>query len=103
MVYSRVAAALAALAALSSCQMSGLLEKNEPLIPAETRAALADSCGAEDLAFMTGMRVGEVEFDTAERPVRIVGPKSAVTTDHSPERLNVNIDSSERITGFTCG
>jgi hypothetical protein len=49
------------------------------------------------------MRVAEVEFDTAQRPVRIVGPKSAVTTDYQPERLNVKIDASDRITGFSCG
>ncbi|WP_438990638.1 I78 family peptidase inhibitor [Lentibacter sp.] len=103
MNFKTITAAFGAIAALSACQMNGILDQNEPLIPAETRAALADSCGADDLAFMTGMRVGEVEFDARERPVRIVGPNSAVTTDLRPERLNVKIDSSERITGFSCG
>ena len=103
MYVSRITAALAATTLFTACQMNGMLEQKDPLIPATTRAALADTCGAGDLTFMAGMRVAEVEFDTAQRPVRIVGPKSAVTTDYQPERLNVKIDASDRITGFSCG
>ena len=103
MKFKTITAAFGTIAVLSACQMNDILDQNEPLIPAQTRAALADSCGAGDLAFMTGMRVGEVEFDARERPVRIVGPNSAVTTDLRPERLNVKIDGADRITGFSCG
>lgn len=103
MKFTTITAAFGAIAVLSACQMNGLLDQSEPLIPEATRAALEESCGASDLAFMTGMRVGEVEFDARDRPVRIVGPNSAVTTDLRPERLNVKIDSSDRITGFSCG
>lgn len=93
-------AAATAFATLAACQMGTTTTVNEATPPARTGG---DACGANDVGFMAGMRVADVQFDTAERPVRIVGPNSAVTLDHRPERLNVKIDASERITGFSCG
>ncbi|MCV2893630.1 I78 family peptidase inhibitor [Lentibacter sp. XHP0401] len=102
MKFTRFILAAVSLATMAACQTS--LPSDQ--IPQEAKlptTSKTDPCGANDLAFMTGMRVGEIKFDTLERPVRIVGPKSVVTLDHRPDRLNVDIDSSERITGFHCG
>lgn len=98
MLFIRFVIIAASLVALSACQLA----PTEPVGP-RVGDVSSDPCGANDLGFMTGMRVGEVQFDTVDRPVRIVGPRSAITMDHRPERLNVNIDASERITGFRCG
>lgn len=98
MSFVRFVVVAASLVALSACQRA----PTEPQGPGALEAS-GDPCGANDLSFMTGMRVGEVQFDTVDRPVRIVGPRSAVTLDHRPNRLNVSIDASERITGFRCG
>ena len=99
MKITRVIIAVSSLSAVAACQLAPPPEQTAPKQP----PASADACGARDVAFMAGMRIAEVSFDTTDRPVRIVGPNSAVTLDHRPERLNVTIDASERITGFACG
>ena len=34
--------------------------------------------------------------------VRVLGPNSAMTMDYRPDRLNVNVDAGNVITGFRC-
>jgi hypothetical protein len=36
-------------------------------------------------------------------PYRIIPPRARVTQDHSPARLNVEIDAYDRIVGLYCG
>ncbi|WP_298677019.1 I78 family peptidase inhibitor [uncultured Lentibacter sp.] len=97
----RFSASIAVIALISACQMAPT-NAPAPAYPPATHPTKA-GCGAEDVTFMTGMRIGDVKFDTSAGPVRIVGPNSAITKDHRPARLNVLIDASERITGFRCG
>lgn len=40
---------------------------------------------------------------TGARAIRWIRPGQAVTMDYSPSRLNIKVDASERIEGFTCG
>ena len=91
-------AAAAAFAALSSCQLSDI---KEPQAAAPQQPA-ADACGATELAFVVGMSATDVDFGT-RTAVRIIAPDTAVTMDHSPERLNVNTDKSGKITSLSCG
>ena len=75
MYVSRITAALAATTLLTACQMNGMLEQKDPLIPATTRAALADTCGAGDLTFMAGMRVARSHLIPQSVPYASSAPK----------------------------
>ncbi len=91
-------ASAATVVALSSCQLSDIAK---PDIPGPTPPA-ADACGATELAFVVGMTATDVDFGTRSS-VRIISPDTAVTMDHNPARLNVNTDTSGKITSLNCG
>ncbi len=49
---------------------------------------------------------GAAQFLREERltaPYRVIKPQSRVTQDHNPERLNVEVDSYDRVVGLYCG
>ena len=98
MQFKSFVASAATIAALSSCQMSDITQPEE----AAATPPSADACGATELAFVVGMAATDVDFGTRSA-VRIIAPDTAVTMDHSPERLNVNTDKSGKITSLNCG
>ena len=65
----------------------------------------ADECGAAALQHLVGQPVApnEAEFETDNRPVRLIPPGTAVTMDHRPDRLNVDLDENDVITKIWCG
>ena len=53
-----------------------------------------------------GGKAPDEQFLREERisaPYRIIRPRARVTQDHSPARLNVEIDEYERVVGLYCG
>ncbi len=96
MQFTRFIAGVAAITALSACQLNDTTE------PAVATAPSADACGATELAFVVGMVASDVDFGSRSA-VRIIAPDTAVTMDHNPERLNVNTDKSGQITSLNCG
>ena len=89
-------AVAATTAALSSCQLSEDLSKDNASMPD------AGACGASELSFMIGMVAADVDFGD-RHAMRILGPDSAATMDHNPARLNVHTDKAGKITSLDCG
>lgn len=63
----------------------------------------ANACGAEELQGLAGQPLAAFDPAQARGPVRIIGPDTAVTMDHSPARLNISHGADLRITAVTCG
>lgn len=98
MQITRFAFAIAGVAIVASCQMS-----DTGSTPKASEPSGLSSCGASDLGYMIGLRAAEIDFSGQSAPVRIIGPDTAVTMDHRPERLNVMTDKNGIITKLTCG
>ncbi len=64
---------------------------------------LEDSCGAEARAYLIGQRASEVDTDSLARMVRVIRPGDAVTMDHRPDRLNLDLDEDGVILRPWCG
>lgn len=62
-----------------------------------------ESCGAEALQHLVGQPQAALEDETISAPTRILPPGSAMTMDHRPERLNVDIDDTGTILRLWCG
>jgi len=87
-----IVAAIAALTIAPACQ------------PSEEDAVEAkDSCGAAGYQSAVGTPHEAHDFTDPDRPVRIIPPNSAVTMDHRPDRLNIDIDEDGVITRIWCG
>jgi len=65
--------------------------------------AATDSCGATGYSDRIGRDYKSYDFSAPNRPVRIVGPDTAMTMDYRTDRLNVDIDGRGRITRIWCG
>ncbi len=70
--------------------------------------ALADSCDTSALAKLVGKPFSaSVEADAKKQSgltnVRVIRPGMAVTMDFRPDRLNIDIDEKNIVTGFRCG
>jgi len=65
----------------------------------------AVECGAAAFQHLVGQPVtpNEAEIGSGDRPVRIIPPGTAVTMDHRPDRLNVDLDENDVITRIWCG
>lgn len=78
--------------ALSAC---------DELVPVETTEPT--SCGIEAY----GLSVGEIykkgQIDLSYDKLRVIRPGMAVTLDYRPDRMNIQLDASERISRFYCG
>ncbi|QYX56176.1 hypothetical protein K1T73_14070 [Roseovarius sp. SCSIO 43702] len=85
----------AALMALSACQTGE--DDSDATGPEQ------DACGASQYADRIGTDHEQYDFTAPDRPLRIIPPDSAVTLDHRPERLNVDIDEDGKITRIWCG
>jgi hypothetical protein len=62
-----------------------------------------DTCGAAAFSDRIGTPAQNHDFADANRPHRIIPPNSAVTMDHRPDRLNVDLDEKGIITRIWCG
>lgn len=60
-------------------------------------------CGADTLQDRVGDPVNAHDFDADGRPLRILPPDSAMTMDHRPDRLNVDVDKDGVIVRIWCG
>jgi hypothetical protein len=47
--------------------------------------------------------VERAQRDAGARTVRVIGPDDAVTLEHNPQRLNVEVDAANRIVNLRCG
>lgn len=63
----------------------------------------ADACGASALQGLVGQPEGVLAAMTFPGPMRVIRPGMAVTMDHSPERLNIDLDAGGTITRVHCG
>ena len=88
--------------ALSACQSEAPARVPPPPQPPEE-----DACGASRLGRFVGKEsslvMAEIASSAAGRPIRTVRPGDAVTMDHRPDRLNVELDTRGRITRLRCG
>ncbi|MFN3973277.1 MAG: I78 family peptidase inhibitor [Gemmobacter sp.] len=69
----------------------------EPMPPA------SPSCGAEGLQGLVGQRASVLQGMAFGSETRIIRPGMAVTMDYRENRLNIEIDTRERIVRVYCG
>lgn len=62
----------------------------------------ADACGAAQYAAFVGKAITEQGVPPEGPNVRYIRPDTQVTMDFRPDRLNVDIDGANIITGFRC-
>jgi hypothetical protein len=74
-----------------------------PQPPAPDPAAPgADACGAAQYAAFVGKAITEPGVPPEGPNVRYIRPGAQVTMDFRADRLNVDIDAADVITGFRC-
>jgi hypothetical protein len=61
------------------------------------------SCGADGLQGLVGQPAAVLQTIRFGQVVRVIRPGMAVTMDYVPERLNIDIDAAEVISGVRCG
>ncbi|HEY9037327.1 MAG TPA: I78 family peptidase inhibitor [Roseovarius sp.] len=88
--------AIPAALVLAACQPSA---GNDPVASSSDR----DACGASAYWDRVGKDYTAYDFGAPDRPVRILGPDTAMTMDHQTQRLNVDIDNAGKITRIWCG
>ena len=74
----------------------------------ESAAEQSGECDASKARGLVGREASdesgaEAKRLTGARAIRWIRPGQAVTMDYSPSRLNIKVDSNERIEGFDCG
>jgi len=69
---------------------------------ADPAAPGADACGAARYAALVGKAITEPGVPPEGPNVRYIRPDTQVTMDFRPDRLNVDIDAANAITGFRC-
>ncbi len=74
----------------------------------ERAPALTDSCDTSVLAGLVGKPfTAAVEAEAKKQSgltnVRVIRPGMAVTMDFRPDRLNIDINEKNIVTGFRCG
>ncbi|MFD1156495.1 I78 family peptidase inhibitor [Roseovarius aestuarii] len=67
------------------------------------QAAADDVCGASKLQVLVGLPFDSGSFETEGQPLRVLPPGSAMTMDHNPARLNVDLDEAATVTRIWCG
>lgn len=82
---------LAGIVALCACQ------------PVPPGAPGPESCGADALQGLVGQSAEVLATMKFANPTRILRPGMAVTMDYSPTRLNIEVDTAERIVRVQCG
>lgn len=59
-------------------------------------------CGAEDYFYLLGKKASALEGVKLPRAARVLRPEDVITLDFSPDRLTIDIDTSNRISSITC-
>ena len=62
-----------------------------------------NTCGAAELQGLVGRDAAVLQTMRFSQTVRIIRPGTAVTMDYIVERLNIQIDSNEKISRVNCG
>ena len=62
-----------------------------------------DSCGAHELQSLVGQPALLLQTLRFAAPTRIIRPGMAVTMDYAPGRLNIELNSDDRIRAVHCG
>lgn len=62
-----------------------------------------DACGASGMQNLVGRNASALAAMTLPQSTRVIYPGTPVTEDYRPDRLNIDIDQSSRITGVWCG
>ena len=84
--------------------MAGLIAGCDPVVlPIPDVPPVEDTCGAAQLQGLIGQPVGILATMPFSGTVRILRPGDVVTMDFSPNRLNVDVDLNEVISGVRCG
>ncbi len=96
----RLVVALSAVAALAACVTPG----EEPAPTEDTRF----TCATQSLAGLVGRAAttelgAEAMRSANARTIRWIRPGDAVTMDYRTDRLNIDLDAANRVTGFRCG
>jgi hypothetical protein len=82
--------------------LSGCVAGGPPYARPAGQGLLA-RCGADRLIGLIGAPVTALPEHPATRSLRILRPGDPVTEDFSETRLNVILDSADRITAVSCG
>jgi Peptidase inhibitor I78 family len=61
-----------------------------------------DACGAAQYASLVGQPITAAGVPAEGPNVRYIRPNTQVTMDFRADRLNIDIDANEMITGFRC-
>ncbi|MHA1127554.1 MAG: I78 family peptidase inhibitor [Alphaproteobacteria bacterium] len=91
---------------LQACAPEGgdYMESVEISQPAPTLTHTSTvACNAGSMGWLIGQPESTLAAVTLPAPVRIIQAGEAVTMDHNPSRLNVQLDVTGRISSLTCG
>jgi len=61
------------------------------------------ACGAAGMQQLVGRDDAVLAAMTFPQGTRLIYPGTAVTEDYRPDRLNIDLDATGRITGLWCG
>ena len=89
-----------ALLALAGCSSDIIADPGTSYGP---RGRGGAACDAAAYRHLLGQPVAALERQSLPRPVRLIGPDTAVTMDHDPGRLNVRYDERGLISELFCG
>ena len=67
------------------------------------KAPEQNACGAAGMQNLVGQKDDILAAMTLPQGTRFIYPGTPVTEDYRPNRLNIDIDQSGRITGVWCG
>lgn len=95
---------LLALPLLAACATTALPEEED----LQTRPVAQGECDTDGVQDRIGERAtaemgGEVLRETGAETLRWIPPRSAVTMDFRPDRLNIEYDDSFIVTRIRCG
>ncbi len=62
-----------------------------------------NACGAAGMQDLIGRDDAVIAVMTFPEGTRVIYPGTPVTEDYHPDRLNIDIDQSGKITGVWCG
>ena len=62
-----------------------------------------NACGAAGMQDLVGQDKAVLATMTFPVGTRVIEPGTAVTEDYRPDRLNIDVDAGDRITGVWCG
>jgi len=78
--------------------LAGCIPEPTPAPPPQETA-----CGAAELQGLVGQSAKVLETMRFSQVMRVLRPGMAVTMDFSAERLNIEVDTSGRISRVSCG